>query len=289
MKRTIQAARQRIGRFVYTLGGQIPHSRGYEAHRNKYIEDVIQNEGLMHVFEEGHELPDHFGARLDDRVIEYPWVCSRLRRFGEEMRLLDAGSTFNHEMILKHPLFRLHKWTLLTLAPEQNCYWDLGVSYLYEDLRSIPCRAEWFDAAFCISVIEHVGMDNVRFGADEVYREGEPRDYLRAVEEMRRVLKPGGWLFLSMPFGKYENHGWLQQFDSTMLSALISRFEPQEFKKTFFRYSERGWKLATEDQCKDLAYFDIVAARSSRGSGVRPYDLDFAAAARGIACVELQK
>ena len=289
VNRSIQAAVQQLGRLVYSFGGRIPHTPGYEAYRDRYIERIIENEELLQVFAEGHELPGDFGTRLDERVVEYPWVCSRLRRFKQKMCFLDAGSSFNHEMILRHPSVKRHKWTLLTLAPEPECFWDLGVSYLYDDLRRIPCRNEWFDAVFCISVIEHVGMDNGRFVADELYRERKPHDYLRAVEEMRRVIKPGGWLFLSVPFGRYENHGWLQQFDSALLSTLISRFQPQEVNKTFFRYTPRGWRLATEDQCRDLAYFDVRASDNTRSRGVGRAEPDFAAAARGVACVELQK
>jgi SAM-dependent methyltransferase len=254
------------------------------------VRGIIGNDEMLQVFRVGQELPEGFGARLDERVVEYPWALSRLGRFAEKSRFLDAGSTFNHEAILEHPAVRTHKWSILTLSPETKCFWDLGVSYLYEDLRCVPFKDEWFDAVVSISVIEHVGMDNVFFGVEKAYRENRPQDYLRAVREMRRIIRPGGSLFLTVPFGRYEDHGWLQQFDSGMLSALISEFRPQNVNKTFFRYTERGWKLAEEEECKDLSFSNAIRNKHSvRKERIRRFGSDFAVAARGVACIELQK
>lgn len=287
LKRLLHACGQRLYGVISSCWGCSSGAQRYEAHRNTYIERVIGNEDLLEGFQENRELPDNFGVRLDERVIEYPWVLAKLRRYRNRSRFLDAGSTLNHEMILRHPLVRKHNWTLLTLSPESKCFWDLGVSYIYDDLRVMPLRDNWFDAVFCISVIEHVGMDNVFYAPNGLHREDRPQDHLIAIREIRRILRPDGWLFLTVPFGRYEDHGWFQQFDSAMLSALIAHFQPQRVQKTFFRYTGHGWKLASEEQCRDLAYFDM--SKFSKSSGATHLDPDFAAAARGVACVELQK
>ncbi len=278
-----------LGIFVYLCQGRLPWAFGYGAYRNSYIARLIEDEEFMQTFQGSTELPEKFGMRLDERVVEYPWVVSKIKRHKERCRFLDAGSTLNHEMILRHPAIRRHDWTLLTLAPESNCFWDRGVSYIFDDIRSMPFRDGLFDAVFCISVIEHVGMDNVFYTTEKAYRENRPLDYLSAVAEIRRVLKPGGCLYLTVPFGRYEDQGWFQQFDASMLSTLISHFDPRMVNKTFFRYADRGWKLATEDQCRDLSFFNMDAGKSSQMPERKGYDADFAAAARGVACVELQK
>ncbi len=288
-KRVMQTSWESLGCFAYLCRGRLPHTKGYGHYRDRYVRGILGNDELLQVFRAGQELPEDFGRRLDERVVEYPWVLSRLGRYRSKARFLDAGSTLNHEAILQHPAVRPHKWNILTLSPEPKCFWELGVSYLYEDLRCVPFKDEWFDAVTCISVIEHVGMDNIFFATENVYRENRPRDYLRAVEEMRRVIIPGGWLFLTVPFGQYEDHGWLQQFDSGMLSTLISEFQPQKVNKTFFRYTERGWKLASEEECRDMSYFDVLRNKLSMSKESVRFDSDFAAAARGVACIELQK
>jgi predicted SAM-dependent methyltransferase len=289
VKELIRGSWLSLGRFAYRCQGRIPWSAGYGAYRTTLIEKLITDQEFLERFQEGRDLPDGFGMRLDERVIEYPWVFTKIRKYAGRSHFLDAGSTLNHEMILKQSTIKQHKWVILTLGPESKCFWNWGVSYVYDDLRSVPLREEWFDAVFCISVIEHIGMDNLLYTPEDNYRERRPRDYLHAVDEMKRILKPKGWLYLTVPFGRYEDHGWLQQFDTGMLSELIAHFKPRGLKNTFFRYTGRGWKLATEDECSDLAYFDFHAGRFSKIKGLKRFDADFAAAARGLACVELQK
>jgi hypothetical protein len=242
----------------------------------------------MDQFRSGH-LPEGFGKRLDERVVEYPWLLSRLTQFGQPLRILDAGSTMNHELILSHPAVKPHKWTILTLGPEANCFWDRGISYLYEDLRCTSFKNECFDVVVSISVIEHVGMNNAPYVDNHTYREHQPDDYLPAIREMRRIIKPGGSLFVTVPFGKYQNYGWLQQFNSEMLSKLIAEFRPRKFNKTFFRYSERGWNFATQEECSSLLFSDATGNMLFPDHKFPKLDPDFAVAARGVACLELEK
>jgi len=289
-KRLVRSCLEPVGCFAYLCRGRLPLSVGYREYRNRYVRKLIANDEILNVFSAGHELPVNFGARLDDRVVEYPWLLSRLGRYGDKLRALDAGSTLNYETILRHPAVKRHKWSIVTFAPETECFWDEGISYLYEDLRSLPCRDEWFDAITCISTIEHVGMDNVLVTREKSHRENRPQDFLRAIREMRRVLKPGGALFLTVPFGRYEHHGWLQQFDSSMLAALISEFRPQKVEKTFFRYTEHGWKLAGEEECGDLSFSDVMRNKDAlRKDRVPGFPSDYAVAARAVACIELRK
>lgn len=66
---------------------------------------------------------------------------------------------------------------------------DLG------DAAVMPHAAGTFDAVTCISVLEHVGLG--WYGDPE----GDIEKPARVVAEMARVLKPGGWLFLTVPIG----------------------------------------------------------------------------------------
>ncbi|MGC2694341.1 MAG: class I SAM-dependent methyltransferase [Candidatus Angelobacter sp.] len=60
------------------------------------------------------------------------------------------------------------------------------VSFSLQDARSLEFPAEQFDIVYSMSVLEHV--------------EGESGDF-SAICELLRVLKPGGLLLLSLPFG----------------------------------------------------------------------------------------
>jgi ubiquinone/menaquinone biosynthesis C-methylase UbiE len=185
---------------------------------------------------------------------------------------------------MRHPLVEAQKWTILTLAPEAECFCNLGISYIYDDLRAMPFKDQCFDAVFCVSAIEHVGMDNTHYTQNDSHRQNNPQDYIRAINEMKRVLRTSGWLFLTVPFGQYENHGWLQQFDSAKLRNLTCQFQPKQEERTFFRSTSNGWQMCAEEDCKNLSFLTSKSTLNGKASGVVP-----PVSATGLACIALQK
>src|SRR5687767_8801561 len=196
--------------------GSVPWSDGYDEAKEQFLHEVMASDELMAAFAVAGQLPEGYGVGFDERGVEYPWL---LTRFPEgPLRVLDAGSTLNHDFFLDRPVVAEKKLHVLTLAPEEKCYWKRGISYLFEDVRDIPTRDEYYDVVACISTLEHVGCDNTFFTKNPaVHREHRPDDFLRAMREMARVLKPGGTFFLTVPFGKYQFHGGFQQFDRELL------------------------------------------------------------------------
>jgi ubiquinone/menaquinone biosynthesis C-methylase UbiE len=116
---------------------------------------------------------------------------------------------------------------------------------------------------------------------DEAKRESDDDAYLVAVKELRRVLKPGGTLFLSMPYGRRCNHGWFQIFDAEMVDRILKTFGSVECRESHFRYQADGWVVSDREQSSDATYFDIHTQKH--------YDADFAAASRAVVCLELRK
>jgi hypothetical protein len=104
---------------------------------------------------------------------------------------------------------------------------------------------------------------------------------MAAVMEYHRMLKPGGVLYLSFPYGKHENRKWFQIFDGAMIDAIIAAFRPSKLQAFYFKYESDGWKASTREEAKDATYFDIHTQPI--------YDADYAAASRAIVCLELVK
>jgi len=212
---------------------------------------------------------------MDERVVELPWFLEKLPKGAH--RLLDAGSTLNHELVLQHlPLDRLRLF-INTLAPEDHCYWKRGISYIFEDLRDLAFKDAFFDCVACLSTLEHVGMDNSLYVSDTRFRESAPKDHLKAMAQLRRVLRPGGTLLATVPYGRETHHGWFQQFGMEMLAELVAGFGPAATDIRFFRYRLEGWREASQEECDDASYFDV-----RRG---QPLEADRAAAARAVACL----
>ena len=223
----------------------IPWSAGYTLYRQKQIEKAISDETIIGAFRHSMQLPMFYGSGIDERCIEYPLLIANLSQ--NAYNLLDAGSILNYEYVLKHPIFNKKKIHIITLFPEQNCYWKKGISYLYGDLRDIPIRDNYYDEVICVSVLEHIGCDNRMFANSGEHNEDSPMDFIAAIKEMSRILKHGGSLLFTVPFGKYQHLGTFQQFNYERLSLAIEAFgNATRIVKTFYKYENNGWQLTTE-------------------------------------------
>jgi len=275
MRRHLKAAYAAVGPLAYRLRGRRPWSFGYTAYKQDRIAQILREDTF-----DADRMPVGYGDRIDERIVEYPWFFSRLP--ADAGSLLDAGSVLNYEFLLAHPRLGSKRTFISTLAPEAQCHWRRGVSYVFEDLRQMCYRDGFFDWVVSLSTVEHIGMDNTMlYTADESKRESDRRAYLRAAAEFSRVLRPAGTLYLSVPFGTRKDHGWFQIFDAPMVDSLIEAFRPQSATETHFRYAPGGWVASDREQSRDATYFDIHKRHG--------YDPDFAAASRAVVCLELVK
>jgi SAM-dependent methyltransferase len=272
----------------YLKSDRRPWRHGYSVYRNKYLADVIHDASILETFHQTQPLPAGYGFRLDARVVEIPWVLARVgKRTG---RFLDAGSSLNYHFVLTAPSLANKKITIVTLAPEPTCLWKLGISYLFSDLRALDFRDDWFDIIACVSTVEHVGMDNRMYaGTADLARRAEPKDFILAVKELRRVLKPNGVLYITFPFGQYENHDWFQQFNSELVDMLVEGFNPKQLKETVFRYEPDGWKLSDRVSCAHCQFFDVHTSKYFDPNSTIEYSSDYPAGERAVACLELFK
>ncbi len=250
--------------------------RGFGPYRNQMIRQALS--GPFNP----EQLPSGYGRWVDERIVEYPWLFSQLPE--QSGSLLDAGSTLNHRDILVHPKLRNKKITIMTLAPESDCFWMDGISYIYGDLRNTFFNAETFDYVVSLSVIEHVGLDNQLYDPKRVSHGEESKaagDYLKAVREMWRVLKPGGTAYCSMPFGKHDIRKWLQVFDVSMVERVIAAFAPTAHKTAYYKASSlNGWQTCRPEEAAEARFFDVHQDRPWPGCP---------AASEAVVCLKMTK
>jgi SAM-dependent methyltransferase len=250
-----------------------PFSPGYQTVKRGIIMSAIDG-GLLR---DGKELPRSYGVAMDERVVEYPWLFSRLTHVG---KMLDAGSTFNHDFLLQRPPLRGADLTIMTLAPEKRCYWHDGYSYVFGDLRNTMFADDVFDTIASISTIEHIGLDNTMlYTGNPEDAESDENGFVPAVKEFKRILRPGGNCFISVPFGKRDNLGWYQVFDFAMVEKIVETFRPTSHRIDYFGYSRDGWSRQPADALANATVYDVHTGKG--------WSDDLAASSRAVACLQL--
>jgi SAM-dependent methyltransferase len=110
------------------------------------------------------------------------WVKSWAARLPQGQRVLDVGAgSAPYRGLFAHCSYLTHDFA--QLAPEQLRHGGYAAIDIVSDAIAIPQSDESFDVVLCTEVIEH---------------HPEP---IRVVNELGRLLKPGGLLLLTAPLG----------------------------------------------------------------------------------------
>ncbi len=134
---------------------------------------------------------------------EYPWIMANLR-LESGMKVLDAGcGTAALQYVLAQAGVKMHG-----IDPNENVSWHgidrslakrfgCDIEYRKEGIESISYGDNTFDRVMCASVIEHCRAAEVKNEAMTPQTEADRALQRRMMEEMIRVLKPGGILVLT--------------------------------------------------------------------------------------------
>ena len=257
-----------------------PWSEAYnDAHRRYVAHELDDARAARALPRAAPPLPDGLGRGLDERVVEFPWLAAQ--RLGG--RVLDAGSTLNHLHVLTRLRPRVDELHIATLAPEERSFPDLGVSYLYADLRELPLADATYDRVLSLSTLEHVGTDTSYYGGETEVAEDPQRELLAAVAELRRVLRPGGDCYITVPVGRGERFEWVRSLTPAELDEIVEAFEPgDQSRSSYFRYADGALAALGPRRASRTR----ATATTSRATGVGP---DGVVAAEAVACLHLVK
>lgn len=269
--------------WYYQKNGRIPFSFGYKEYKWDKISLYINDEIFLAAVKD-RKLPPFLGKAIDERIIEYPWIFSNLSPVAG--KVLDAGSTFNFKPILEHFILQNKELTIYTYFPElYKADKSRNVKYVYGDLRNIPFHDNSFDQIICHSTIEHIDMDNSTYGYDISHNKEinlKSYEYIKVIHELCRLLKSQSTLLLTFPFGKFEHHGFFQQFDGEMLEKITNYLKMHgSINLDFVKYTESGWIFSSQEECSNSESFNPHTGKG-RGS-------DDAAHSRSICLIKFIK
>lgn len=228
---------------------KVPFSLGYNTSKWQKIKQDISNKKIIESFSQ-RNIPLNFGIGFDERIVEYPWLFSEMP--ANVKTVLDAGSTFNFKPIVEHSYFRDKNLNIFTFYPEPVNFPSESVSYEYGDIRSMPYNNSKFDVVVSHSTVEHIDMDNSIYGYEISHNTDQKKsfEYLKAIKELKRVLKSNGTLLITFPYGKFKNYGFFQQFDKEMVSQIEKELQPfGKIEFSFLKYTGRGWQFDAQTNC----------------------------------------
>jgi SAM-dependent methyltransferase len=186
----------------------------------------------------------HFEQIVTDRIIEEPWAVSSVRP-GE--RVLDVGSATSRYLRDLPPTCRVYALDLRPTPPQP------GLGIVQGDVLLAPFAAGSFDVITCISTIEHVGLD--------VY--GQRHDVFGdevAMRHLRKLLRPGGRLLLSAPFGRRTVSAWLRVYDRPSFARISRGF--RVLSRRFYRRDGESFVACEAGELSDKG-FDFEGMRSN--------------------------
>jgi len=207
------------------------------------------------------ERPRHLQApaATDERLVEVPWVLSRLR----SGRVLEVGYAFAEPAYIA---------ALVEAAPGELVGVDLaqaevpGFETVVADARALPFPDASFDQVLLVSTLEHIGADNEVYGV-----EGAADDSGRAaaLRELRRILRPAGSLLVTVPLGEPGDYGWFRQEDIGGWTRLFT-------DAGYFVEEQEAYELGDDGWCSAPMFDPAGVVYGSRGP-----------AASAVLCAEL--
>jgi SAM-dependent methyltransferase len=117
-----------------------------------------------------------------------------------------------------------------------------GLHFTKGSLLSLPFDTDSVESLSALHVVEHIGVG--RYG-DPI----DPRGWLMAVEELKRVLQPNGLLYFSVPIGKER-----LEFDAHRVfdpRTIVRAFEP--FRLLSFSYVDDAGDLSKSTSIEEFA------------------------------------
>ena len=167
--------------------------------KDRFAEIVVP---IFELDAEGCILPNPIFHRawdkLHSRCIEYPFTASKV---GNAKVILDVGTAKADSVWVKW----LDELPIVVHATDYDPlpFPTTKIKFHQSDVRNLQIEDKYFDKILAVSVIEHIGLENAQVNA-EIAPTISTRGDEEAFRELVRLLKHGGEVIMTFPFGNLE-------------------------------------------------------------------------------------
>ncbi len=184
-----------------------------------------------------------FKISINERIVENTFVLANM--VSTPAKILDFGVTSSWLSIRLASLG--YKVTGLDMRPYEFSHPNINL--IRGDLFETDLPKEEFDAVLVVSTLEHVGLDEQKYGKDA---DG------RTLEILSQSLKKRGRLFLTLPYGKEAFLPSHRVYSKNRLKKIIPKNLNIKKISYYKKYSLTAWMEAKEEK--------VASADSSRES-----------------------
>ena len=183
-------------------------------------------------------------APPDGRMIEYSFVIRKLASL-EKGKVLDVGCTARLNF-LPAALASIG-WEVYGVDMRQFKFRFPNFHFVLGDITNTDFPDNFFDAVCAVSTLEHIGLSG-RYGISTHDPEGD----VKALREMRRILRGGGRLLVTLPCGKEKRQTTLNRvYSRDSLEKLFSKWEIKD--KVFYTQDNEGfWVPVAEEKVWEM-------------------------------------
>ncbi len=171
---------------------------------------------------------------VTERIFEIGFLFMNIYDLPQGSKILDVGSC---ESFIALMLACLGFKTYAVDIREYPFYHP-NLTFIKSDICKTSFKDEYFDAVVAISTIEHIGLG--------WYGDNENGSDLKAVFEIRRILKSKGKFILTLPYGISQTAKFFRIYDKHSVEKLIEGFDVISVKY-FKNVDDKYWYLSDKD------------------------------------------